>query len=133
MDTRLSEKVIDLYLYTRIATGTKKGVFGLKESLLFCLRDNPLPPGDIMAMLGIFKTNLALLAKRCIDEGLITKSFRKNDSRAIVYSITDKGREELQKTFERIEKRFAKVVQSESEREAALDSLDAAVSIMSFV
>lgn len=133
MDTQLSEKVIDLYLYTRIATGTKKGVFGLKESMLFCLRNSPQPPGDLMTMLGIQKTNLALLAKHCLDDGLIAKSFRKNDNRAIVYSITDKGRAELQKTLERIEQRFSKVTQSQSEREAALESLDAATSFMSFV
>lgn len=52
-------------------------------------------PQLLISKLGIVKSNLALLTKSLIKDGLIVSSKSLADKRAIVYSITEKGKQIL--------------------------------------
>ena len=52
-------------------------------------------PQLLISKLGIVKSNLALLTKSLIKDGLIVASKSLADKRAIVYSITEKGKQIL--------------------------------------
>ncbi len=129
----ISDKIIELLLYTRKASETERGAFGLKERLLFCLRRRPLPPRELMEMLGMVKSNLALLARKCIGEGLIEKSRRSSDNRALVYELTDKGNEYIDGLLNQIESKLHTVLTTDKDRQAAEENLDAAIELLSYI
>lgn len=79
------------------------------------------------------KSNLAILAKKCISEGLIEKKQLENDGRALMYYITDKGRAEIDKKLDYIEKKFASVLTEENERKAAEEDLENVISLLSYI
>ena len=128
-----ADKLIRLLLYTRKATSLPDGAFGLQERLLFCLLAAPQPPRELMESLGMAKSNLALLAKKCIGEGLIDKTTQNGDRRTILYALTEKGRTETQKRLSAINEKFATVLPDDNARGTALATLDAANELLSFV
>ncbi len=131
--TELADKIIDLLLYTRKTTATERGNFGLRERMLFCLYRSPLPPRELMEILGMAKSNLALLAAKCERDGLIEKRRKQNDGRAIAYYLTPKGETELIDRLSEIEKKFEKVITDEKERAEAAESLDKAAELLSYL
>ena len=130
---RLSDKIIELLLYARKVTETNNRAFGLKERLLFCLLDGPLPPRELLDSLCMVKSNLALLAAKCIEEGLIVKSKRAGDGRALFYSLTEKGRATVTALLDDIEKKFDTVLTTSSGRVTANATLESAVELLSFL
>ena len=122
-----------MLLYTKKAAQGENGSFGLKERLLFCLFGSDLPPRELMDMLCMAKSNLALLAGKCIKEGLIAKSRRQDDGRALTYSLTDKGRQYTLGLLEGIERKFDTVLTDEKERESASQNLDKAIELLSYL
>ena len=131
--TELADKIIDLLLYTRKTTASERGNFGLRERMLFCLRRSPLPPRELMEILGMAKSNLALLAAKCERDGLIEKRRKQSDGRAIAYYLTPKGETELTDRLTDIEKKFDKVITDEKEKAEAAESLDKAAELLSYL
>lgn len=86
-----------------------------------------------MESLGMAKSNLALLAKKCIGEGLIEKTTLSGDRRTIAYALTEKGRTETEKRLAAINEKFATVLPDDNARGTALATLDAANELLSFV
>ena len=112
--------------------GKPKHTLSLKTKILFLLKDRSLPPVDIMSVLHLAKTNLALLTGEMAQEGLITKDKQKHDKRIIYYSITDEGRNYLNARLETIEATLAKAFKDE-EYDKAYDALSEAVDVLSFL
>ncbi len=79
------------------------------------------------------KSNLALLAKKCIDEGLVEKAKRAGDRRTLVYSLTEKGRSTVDSLLEEIEKKFSTVLTDENEGKKAAEMLDSAIELLSYI
>ena len=130
---KIADKVVRLLLFTKKATTCENGSFSLKERLLFCLADSPLPPRELMDALGMAKSNLALLASKCLNEGLIDKSRRTDDGRALTYSLTEKGRDHIQKLLDDIERKFESLLTDEKEKDEAAQNLDKAIELLSYL
>ena len=133
MNNGLGEKIVNLLLFTRKATATEAGAFGLRERFLFCIRDRAQPPRELMDALGMTKSNLALLANKCISEGLIHKSKLSSDRRALSYSITEKGKALIDSLLDEIDAKFATVLTDEKERDAAKEDLDKVAELLSYL
>lgn len=86
-----------------------------------------------MSMLNMAKTNLALLANKCIQEGLIEKTRRADDRRTLTYSLTEKGRKHTESLLNEIESKFHTVITNDKERQSAADSLDAVTELLSYL
>lgn len=134
----LSEKLVELRIATRSATmcesvnGKSKNTLSLKTKVLFLLKDQSLPPLDIMTTLHLAKTNLALLTNEMAQEKLITKEKSSTDKRAVYYSITEEGKKYLSSRLDAIEALLKKAFQGD-EYKKALEILDEATAILSFL
>ncbi len=74
----------------------KKSVLTMDKKVLFVLSKNKnCTPSVLIETLGVAKSNLALLCKSLIKEGLITQSKGDLDKRSIFYNITEKGKNKL--------------------------------------
>lgn len=65
-----------------------------------------ISPQILISKLGIVKSNLALLTKKMIKDGLIYSKKSLNDKRSIVYSITPKGKNMLNEYLNSLNKIF---------------------------
>lgn len=74
----------------------KKSNLTLKMKVLFCLSDcGELSPNYIISTLGIAKSNLTILCRSMLEEGLIASRKSETDKRNITYIITNKGEKQL--------------------------------------
>lgn len=134
----LAEKLVELRIATRSATmcesmsGKTKNTLSLKTKILFLLKDNTLPPVDIMTTLHLAKTNLALLTSEMAQEGLITKNKQQYDKRVVYFSITEAGKEYLDARLKIIEAALIKAFPGE-EYDKAYKALDEAANVLSFL
>ena len=71
----------------------KKINLTIKDKILILLNEKPLSPFELIKMLSIAKTNLALICQDLIKDGLIKKEKDLIDKRNIIYSLTDTGKE----------------------------------------
>lgn len=100
---------------------------------MFCLRNSPQPPREIMDALCMNKSNLALLARSCIEDGYVIKARKSDDMRALSYSITEKGKEYLDSLLQEIERKFDTVITTENEKSAACENLDGVIELLSYL
>lgn len=94
-----AKNIIELKLLSnRIAEGkgTGAGVFTVKYQILFIISSNgKTSPQELIFELNMAKSNLALIAKKMISEGLIERIKEKENKKQIYYVITEKGQKEL--------------------------------------
>ncbi|MBR2909171.1 MAG: MarR family transcriptional regulator [Clostridia bacterium] len=94
-----AKSIIELKLLSnRIAEGkgTGAGVFTVKYQILFIISSNgKTSPQELIFELNMAKSNLALIAKKMISEGLIERIKEKENKKQIYYVITEKGQKEL--------------------------------------
>ena len=77
---------------------SKKSVLTMKHKVLFLLDEHgETPPSYLIEKLCIAKSNLALLCKGMVQEGLIESKRNDADKRNISYVITPKGGRHLNK------------------------------------
>lgn len=102
-----SKNIIELKLISdRIAEGKgeKAGIFSNTYQILYILtRKEQVTPKELIAELNIAKSNLAILAKKMIGDGLIESHKDKMNKREIFYNITDAGRAMLQEKLDNID------------------------------
>lgn len=77
----------DDFLYTRKINLT------IKDKILILLNEKSLSPFELIKILSIAKTNLALVCQDLIKDGLIKKEKDLIDKRNIIYSLTEAGKE----------------------------------------
>ena len=74
--------------------------------LYFVDEYSSISPQILISKLGIVKSNLALITKKMIQEGLIESKKGLNDKRSIFYTITPKGKEQLDLYLSELNKLF---------------------------
>lgn len=76
------------------------------KALFFINKHIDCPPSLLIQKLNIAKSNLALLSKSLIKEGLIVANKKQSDKRNIFYSTTQKGKQELTRYYDSLTKVF---------------------------
>lgn len=72
----------------------------MKTKILFFVEKNvSCPPSLLINKLNIAKSNLALLCKSLIEEGLMQAHKNEQDKRNVFYVLTQKGKLELEKYY----------------------------------
>lgn len=132
----MGKKLIELRIATRSACnfehGRGSGVT-LRTKILYLLDQGARSPIELIEKLCMVKSNLAILCNKMVEDGVIAKSKHAEDKRIISYNITDKGREELNRTLETLDEKFKGVLTTEKEFENAGKVLDEAVDLLSFI
>lgn len=102
-----SRNIVELKLISdRIAEGKgeKAGIFSNTYQILYILdRKEKVTPKELIAELNIAKSNLAILAKKMINDGLIESHKDKLNKREIFYNITEDGKTMLQDKLDNID------------------------------
>ncbi len=102
-----SKSIVELKLISdRIAEGKgeEAGIFSNTHQILFLLsKKETVTPKELIQELNIAKSNLAILAKKMINDGLIESHKETNNKREIYYNIADAGREMLQQKLDNID------------------------------
>ncbi len=135
---RISEKIIQLRIATRRATFYEtpaggKNTLSLKSKILFLLKDKDLTPADIIAALGMAKTNLAILTSSMIEENLISKYRKQNDQRSVLYSIAPRGKEYINKLLDYIDSAFEKIIPDEESKSKYITEMSDIIDLISFL
>lgn len=79
--------------------GNKKTNLTLKMKMLFLLSTHgELSPNSLISSLGLAKSNLTILCRSLLEEGLIEVKKSETDKRTISYILTNKGEKQL-KTY----------------------------------
>lgn len=84
---------------------SKNTSLSARTKILHLLSTRDLSPNEIIAELAIAKSNVAIITKSMIDDGVIISYKKIDNTRNIYYSITENGIQELQnykETFRKI-------------------------------
>ena len=77
-------------------SGFGSGVFTVKYQMLYLIAEKgETSPQDLIFELNMAKSNLALLAKKMVSDGLIARVKSPDNKKQIYYIITEKGLNEL--------------------------------------
>ena len=86
----------------------KSAVLTSKAKIMFELSKRDfVSPSILKNNVGLAKSNIALLCKSLANEGLIQKKKDKFDTREVMYSLTDSGREYITDYLKKVKKNFA--------------------------
>lgn len=152
MNEKISDKIIQLRIVTRKAcmcenltqnkavniksgkaSSDTKNTLTLKSKFLYMLKDRSQTPNELISKLTIGKTNLALLAKQMINEGLIERIVSDFDKRQIEYTITELGQKNINSKQDIIEGMFKNILTNSTEYESALTDIDKVLDLMSYL
>ena len=102
-----AKSIIELKLVSdRIIAGkgSGSGIFTVKYQMLYLIANNEkISPTELIHELNMAKSNLAILAKKLIDEGLILRVKEAGNNKQIYYIITEKGLNDLSIKMESID------------------------------
>lgn len=106
MDSSFAKNIIELKLASdRIAEGKGKGagVFTVRYQILYLIASkDKISPQELIYELKMAKSNLALITKKMIKDGVISSFKEDGNRKQIYYSITDQGKKELQTKMDAI-------------------------------
>ena len=107
MSYSFANSIVWLKLLTdRICEGKNKknGLFSVSYQVLFVLNENErVSPKELVLSLGLAKSNLAIIAKKMMKDGLIERTKDLQNRKEIYYNITLKGKEVLMAKLAQIE------------------------------
>ncbi len=135
------ERIADAAVALRIATrkacmgneqGKKKNTLSLETKILFLIKDKPLTPNNLIDALALQKSNLASLARQMEESGLIVRK-KLPGRRETAYHITESGAAYLDGKLNVIDESFKKFLSDEKDYESAIETLNAAVRLLSFI
>lgn len=99
LEDSFAKSIIELKLATeRIIEGKGQGagVFTIKYQILYIIASNgKTSPQELIEELKMAKSNLAIIAKTMVKDGLITQYKEEGNKKQIYYGITTKGEQEL--------------------------------------
>ncbi len=102
-----SKGIVELKLISdRIAEGKGEsaGIFSNTYQILYILtRKDRVTPKELIAELNMAKSNLAILAKKMIKDGLMESHKEKSNKREIFYNITEDGKAMLQEKLDNVD------------------------------
>lgn len=88
---------------------SKSALISSKFKVLLALNEqNNISPSMLIDKLGLAKSNLALLCKSMITEGLIEKRKDEFDNRVIFYTLTPQGKQVLDNSLNTMAENFTK-------------------------
>ena len=92
-----AKSIIELKLLSdRIIESRSSSSFTIKYQMLYLIMENgKTSPQQLILDLNMAKSNLALLAKKMIKEGLITQVKDEGNKKQIYYVLLEKGEKEL--------------------------------------
>lgn len=106
MDSSFAKSIIELKLASdRISEGKGKGagVFTVRYQILYLISSKDrISPQELIYELKMAKSNLALITKKMIKDGVISSFKEDGNRKQIYYSITDQGKKELQTKMDAI-------------------------------
>ena len=106
LNDSFAKSIIELTLATeRIIEGKGQGagVFTVKYQILYIIASNgKTSPQELITELKMAKSNLAIIAKTMVKDGLITQYKEEGNRKQIYYGITMKGQEELKTKMDAI-------------------------------
>lgn len=106
-----SKSIIELKLMAnRIAEGKGigAGVFTVKYQILYLVSSNEkVSPQELIFELNMAKSNLALITKKMVQEGLLISTKEPDNKKQIYYVITEKGKEALKEKMKVIDNSFS--------------------------
>lgn len=115
-----------------VDSANKNAKLTTERRVLFVLNNNQkVKPITLITKLGIAKSNLALLCKSMIDQGLISCTRDENDKRNIYYEITAKGMAELNQYIDSISSDVGAILENEEEAKQIEDKLDEILTFLS--
>lgn len=131
----IGEKLIELRIATRYACYADKAAAAvtLRTKLLYLLSQKSQTPPELMTKLCMVKSNLAILCSKAESEELIVKRKLESDRRVVSYSITPKGRNELNKILNALENEFKRILTTEKEYNEGITRIDAVLHLLSFL
>lgn len=102
----------------------KSAVITAKVKILLELsKADSVTPTVLKRSVGLAKSNVALICRKLIEEGLVSKSKDSFDTREIFYSITDKGKKCLDEFLTKAQRNF----ESELAYKNNIKQIDAAI------
>lgn len=106
MNSSFAKNIIELKLVSdRIAEGKGKGagVFTVRYQLLYLISSKEkISPQELIEELKMAKSNLALITRKMIKEGVITSFKEEGNRKQIYYRITLTGKKELKSKMDAI-------------------------------
>lgn len=104
----IARKILELKTLSQTICGiSKNNSTSTQIKILYFVDEYPnCSPQILISKLGIAKSNLALLTKQMIKDGLIVSKKGYNDGRSIFYSITQTGKKQLEEYLKNLEKIF---------------------------
>lgn len=106
MESSFAKSIIELKLASdRIAEGKGKGagVFTVRYQILYLIASkDKISPQELICELKMAKSNLALITKKMIKDGVISSFKEDGNRKQIYYSITDDGKKELKTKMDAI-------------------------------
>lgn len=106
MNSSFAKNIIELKLASdRIAEGKGKGagVFTVRYQLLYLISSKEkISPQELIEELKMAKSNLALITRKMIKEGVITSFKEEGNRKQIYYKITPTGKKELKSKMDAI-------------------------------
>ncbi len=111
-------------------SANKKTTLTAKVKLLFELeKEEKVSPKVLIEKIGIAKSNLAILANGMIANSLIEKVQDSSDKRVIYYKITEKGKEELEKSLKLINEQITNSLKA-SKAKVLKKQMDATIKLL---
>lgn len=104
-------------VFNRVGLNNKAGLTLRMQVLTSALANGgTITVKQIFGQVKIVKSNLAILCKKLLEDGEITKNKNPKNNREIVYTLTEKGKSAAEDFLAEAEKAFAKIL---SEKEQA--------------
>ena len=124
------DKLIDLRISLTSACdgfsveqGNKNILLSSKVKVLYLLSEKDLTPAELIACLGMAKSNLANLTKSLVQEKVIESYKTLDNMRNVYYRITDLGQKELQQYKESLQTMICKSYDNLNELEVLIDGI----------
>lgn len=123
-ENSFAKSIVELKLASDRIAECGVGGFTVKYQMLFLIaQSGQTTPSELIYELNMAKSNLALLAKKMIGEGLIEQTKEKGNKKQIYYSITEKGEAELGARMKAIDNSFSADKEMLKKLAATVDSL----------
>ncbi len=123
-ENSFAKSIVELKLASDRIAECGVGGFTVKYQMLFLIANSgQTTPSELIYELNMAKSNLALLAKKMIGEGLIEQTKEKGNKKQIYYTITEKGMDELSARMKAIDNSFSADKEMLKKLAATVDTL----------
>lgn len=111
MSELISEDLLSIVINLEyLLEGQSKEKFDIKHKVLHLIsKKEKTTPTELIDMLNMARSNLAIICNSLVKADLITKNKEPLNKKEIYYTVTEKGKEELKDKFEKVEENLKKL------------------------